>query len=267
MDSNEIGMLDISGIKMPYARIGQESKPFVILPGLSLSLMTPLARVVGMHYQAFLDAGYTLYVFDRRVNAPADYTQQDMADDTAACMEHLGIQGAAVMGASQGGMIAQLLAADYPRLVDRVMLCSTCAVCEGPTTASVRQWIELARARQGKALADSFGGLIYSPKVWAANQKAVEALCEGAADQDFERFVIMASALLGFDATAKLEQVSVPAFVVGAQGDRVIPIAAMRDLAARLGCQSYFYDASFGHAVYDEAPDFVGKLLSFCRQP
>jgi pimeloyl-ACP methyl ester carboxylesterase len=47
--------------------------------------------------------------------SPAVYTLEDLADDASALLDHLDIDRAHIVGASMGGMIAQIFAARFPR--------------------------------------------------------------------------------------------------------------------------------------------------------
>ncbi|MEB3767686.1 alpha/beta hydrolase [Acinetobacter sp. MD2] len=58
-------------------------------------------------------------------NHGAPYQLEDMADDVALLIDQLGIESCHVIGASMGGMIAQILAAKYPTKVKKLGLLFT----------------------------------------------------------------------------------------------------------------------------------------------
>ena len=58
-------------------------------------------------------------------NEGAPYTLYDMADDVALLLDRLGIEKTYILGASMGGMISQIVAAQYPEKVEKVALLFT----------------------------------------------------------------------------------------------------------------------------------------------
>src|SRR6201998_3362770 len=58
----------------------------------------------------------------------ADYTLEDMADDAAAVLDHLGIDRAHIVGASMGGMIAQIFAARFAERTQSLAAIFSCNI-------------------------------------------------------------------------------------------------------------------------------------------
>ena len=122
----EVKTAETDGISMDYFVFGEGKKIFVMLPGLSLKKITDSAASVAGAYRDF-GKEYTVYVFDRKNNVEPGYSIENMAADTAKIMAHLGIRDTYLFGVSQGGMIAQILAAEHPELVKKLILGSTSA--------------------------------------------------------------------------------------------------------------------------------------------
>jgi pimeloyl-ACP methyl ester carboxylesterase len=73
---------------------------------------------------------FKLVLFDNRGAGRTDLSDKEysiklFADDTAGLMNVLGIPRAHVFGISMGGMIAQELVINYPKKVEKLVLCST----------------------------------------------------------------------------------------------------------------------------------------------
>ena len=120
------GRLGLSAGEMDYIRFGSGKRVLLMLPGVGDGLATVkgLAVPFALMYRA-LAKDFTVYVFSRRVHLPRHMTTRDMAEDVNEAMEKLGLAGAAVVGVSQGGMIAQWLALDHPDKVAKLVLTVT----------------------------------------------------------------------------------------------------------------------------------------------
>ena len=247
---------------MDYAVFGSGEKSFVILPGMSVHSVMGSADAIAAAYQDFAEE-YTVYVFDRAKDIDSGYTVRDMAEDTAAAMQALGIEGADVFGASQGGMIGLYLAIDHPELVHKLILGSTLAKANDTCDQVIGAWIGLAQAKDEEGLLASFADTVYSETTLAAYRETLIAANRGISDEEYQRFIILAEACRTFDCTDELSSVQCPVLVLGSESDRVVTAEGSRQIAEALGCELYLYDAGYGHGVYDEAPDYRQRCLDF----
>ena len=141
---------------MDYFRFGRGEKTLVILPGLSVQSVMGSADAVADAYRALTD-DFTVYLFDRRRDLPPSYTVQEMARDTTAAMEALGLADIYLLGVSQGGMMAMEIAAENPELVRGLALGSTSACVTEEPYETIGEWVQLARAGNAADLYQAFG--------------------------------------------------------------------------------------------------------------
>ena len=258
----DVKSVSVKGITMNYISFGNGEKAFVILPALSVHSVMGAADAIEKAYRDFSEA-YTVYVFDRAESVREGYTVRNMAEDTASAMRALNITDAAVFGASQGGMIAQYLAIDHPELVGSMILGSTLAKPNRIFNSVVGEWIRLAKAKNERGLLESFADHVYSAHTLKTDRQAWIASASGISDEEYRRFIILAEACGTFDCCHLLSSVRCPVLVIGSEGDRVATAEGSRQIAAAIGCGIYLYDETYGHGVYDEAPDYRQRCMNF----
>ena len=249
-------------LTMKYLRFGNpEGKAFVVLPGLSLRSVLMAAPAIEAAYKIFCE-DYDVYLFDRRDNIRAPYTVRDMADDTASVMKAIGIEDAAVMGFSQGGMMAQVIAIRYPELVSRLVLGSTTSRPRKNETEKISGWVELAKKRDIRALAEAFGSNVYSEGFYGKYKDLIYTANKDASEEEINKFITLAEGTEGFNVYGELKDIKAKTLVLADKKDKIISPEAYDDFDMIPGVTKYLYD-EFGHAVYDEAPDFFERVLCF----
>ena len=104
-----------------------------------------------MMYREFVK-DYKVYVFSRKNQLEEGYSTKDMAKDQAEVMKKLGISKASIIGVSQGGMIAQYIAIDYPELLDKLVLAVTVSRQNATVQSVVSNWIAMAEVNNYKGI-------------------------------------------------------------------------------------------------------------------
>lgn len=256
--------LNTPTMQMDYITFGSGDKPLVMLQGLSTRGIKGMAPTLAWLYRIYAKE-YRVYLFDRKEGLSGAVTVRELAADLAAVMDALGLSGAAVLGVSQGGMIAQYLAIDRPDLVSRLVLVVTVSRNNDTLKAAIGNWIGLAEQGDAKGLVADIVEKMYSEQYVKRYRWLMPLLTVLQAPRDVLRFVLLAKACLTCDTYEMLDQIKCPVLVIGGLCDRVVSGEASREIADRLGCEFYLYE-KLGHAIYEEARDFNQRVYDFLRK-
>ncbi|HVF93657.1 MAG TPA: alpha/beta hydrolase [Sphingomonas sp.] len=171
------------------------------------------------------------------------YTLSDMARDAVALMDALGIDRAHVVGASMGGMIAQLVAAEHPGRVlslTSIMSSSGARGLPGPSSALRRR---LMARRPANATRD---------QLVAAGAQTLEMISypDPARPADAFRIAARKSMERGYNPLGmrrqllaiiadrsrvdRLARIMAPTLVIHGRADPLVPLAAGEDTARRI---------------------------------
>lgn len=258
------GEVVLGDTEMSYASFGRGERVLILLPGLSDGLATVRGKalVLAWPYRRFLNR-YTIYMFSRKNRMPEGYSIRDMADDQARAMEALGIRRAAVMGVSQGGMIAQYLAIDHAEMVDKLVLAVSAPYANDTVRGCVSRWMDLAGSGQFKALFIDIQERSYS-EAYLRKYRALYPVMGAVMKRlPLDRFFINARAILAFNALDLLRQISCPVLLIGGTDDGIVGANAIREMKERLANSELHVYEGLGHGAYEEAADFNDRVFAF----
>ena len=258
------GSLPIADTQMNYISFGRGPKPLILIPGLGdgLRSVKGLALPFAFMYRCLVK-DYTVYSFSRRNDLPQGFSTRDMAADIAYAMNELGIEKAHVLGVSQGGMIAEYLAIDFPNLIDKLVLTVTIPSPNETIQTTIQKWKEMANLKDYKSIMVDTAEKSYTEAYLRKMRPMYRFIGGFGAPKSFERFQIMADACVTHDASAELGKITAPTLILGGWQDKIVTGRASEELASLIpGCQLYMYE-EYGHGLYEEAPDFVKRVTSF----
>ncbi|MBF7681982.1 alpha/beta hydrolase [Acinetobacter sp. B5B] len=202
-------------------------------------------------------------------NKPLCYTLVDMAEDTASLLAHLGIEKYAVLGASMGGMIAQILAATYPQHVQKVGLLFTSnnqAFLPAPHLKQLRVFFSRAQSTQKVDVVAhniKVNATIGSPHY--VNTKQVQEISEIAYDRCYMPSGILRQlfAILCTGSLRKWDQkITQPTLVVHGDCDKLLPARHGKAVVNAIKGAKFKLISGMGHDIPDEYIAHLGTLFT-----
>jgi pimeloyl-ACP methyl ester carboxylesterase len=231
------------------------------------------------------EEGYRVVVWDNRGTGDSDvpdgpYTIEEMASDLDAVLDAVGAERAHVVGASMGGMIAQQYALDYDRAESLALLCTSHGgeeAVEVPEETQTRMFgvpadiveqsstgnqtqsddayeREAIRYKMKPAMTDGF---------WRANEDLIESIVDWRLESDApdEAREAQAAAVADFDASDRLAEIEIPAFVAHGTDDRVLPVENADLLARKLPNAELVIFEGGPHLFFIEQAEAVNDQL------
>ena len=264
MYSSKNATLYINGKTMDYVTFGKGNQPLVIIPGLGDGLQTVkgMAMPFSITYRKLAER-YKIYVFSRINELRQGYTTRDMAADVAEAMETLNLDATYVMGISQGGMIAQWLAVDFPERVQRLILAVTTAKPSQLARERIENWQKLSQSGNFKHLMLDIAQYSYTQKSYQKWRLLYNVMGIFGRIKDKQRIDIQSVSCLKHDSLDFLEKINCPTLIIGAEKDDVLGVDGSLGLHQHIKDSQLTILPECGHALYEQNKDFQKRVLVF----
>ncbi len=263
--SIEIKKISTPDFEMEYFTTGSGKTNLVILPGISVKSVMLSADAIAAQYEDMC-GDFTLYFFDRRKDMPEDYSVYDMARDTAIAIKAAVPGEICLFGASQGGMMAAVIAAENPGLVSKLALGSSPFTVNPHTRSVAVKWIEHAENGDFEKLYLDFGEKLYPREVFEMYREFLTDQSKTVTADEAKRFITLARGLEGYDMRKLAGKIKCPSLLLLADDDAVLGKEHINEAKAltegRSNFEMFIY-SGYGHAAFDTAPDYRLRLKEF----
>lgn len=259
------------GVDFAYRELGPDiGTPVVFLPHLAAVLDNWDPRVVDG-----IAARRRVITFDNRgIGASTGTTPttiEAMADDAVTFIRALGLNEVDLFGFSLGGMIAQVMAQKYPRLVRKVILGGTGpAGGEGIDKVTRITYLDMVRGALTRQDPKQFLFFTRTARGRQAGKAFLQRLGERTANRDAAISVRSFRAQLkAIHRWAKhqpsdLTAIRQPVLAINGDSDRMVPSQNTVDLDRRLPNSELVLYPDAGHGgVFQFHEDFVDRALQF----
>jgi 3-oxoadipate enol-lactonase len=222
----------INGIRLYYQVEGQPQGPglvFINSLGCDLHIWDRVAPSFNERYQVLR--------YDKRGHGRSDvpagpYTIRDHSSDLASLLQALGIESAALVGISVGGLIAMDFALQHPEQPRSLILSDT-----APKIGTTEGWeerIRLVREQGMSAIAETIASRWFTPVFKEGSPSEYHGYLEMLSHTSPEGYAATCAALRDADLRAAVPAIAAPALALVGAADQTVTPEATHTWAARL---------------------------------
>lgn len=254
------------GVRIHYSAFGpRDGIPVVLIQGLGAdSTLWALQRVA-------LSRRFRVVCPDNRGVGRSDkpqgaYTIDQMASDVLAAMDDAGIVSAHIVGASMGGIIAQLIAVHHPDRVRSLVLSCTACHHHQWRIDLLKRWKATALSSGMRAMTNEAARWMIGPRSFRRISPAVGLLGPLAFSSPAAGFAAQVDAIVNMDdrIADRLSEIDAPVLVMVGTQDILTPRADAEQLVERIPTAELCLISGAAHGVMIEhAVTFNRVLIEF----
>lgn len=286
-----------NGIRIAYHDFGDKNHPAILLV---MGLGTQMIAWPLVFCELLVAAGFRVIRFDNRdiglsdkvdveppnflksvvfnklnVRFEVPYTLNDMAQDTVGLLDALNIQTAHIVGVSMGGMISQIIAANYPERIKSltsIMSTSGARSLPAPGLKVTRHMLrkpagddELSILRHGLSTWALIGSPDYRPSEQALSDKIINAYRRSYYPPGYVRQA--AAILASGDRVELLKSLDLPVLVMHGKADVLVPVECGIDTARHIKDAKLVLFDGMGHDLPEPLlPKFVALIVELAAK-
>lgn len=250
----------LNGIEVEYA-IDGDSGPWLVM---SHSLGCDLA-MWDLQMPA-LTGRYRVLRYDTRGHGCSEptagpYTLDQLADDAAALMKHVGIQSAVWVGFSMGGMIGQTFALKHPSLTLALVLADTTSEHHATPQSVWDERIRVAREQGMAPLVQPAIGRWFTQAFREQQPEQVAAVAQTIGGTSVDGWAGCCAAISDVNTTSRLHEIACPALVIVGEHDIGTPLASALTIHRALPDSVLAVVSDAAHMTCIEQPIQFNRVL------